>query len=53
MPGHVARVGRYRENGQEHPGGAPKPSRTVPRGTNEPGGLNPEDGALAWTPPRP
>ena len=38
-------MARYRENGQEHPSGAQTPARTVPRGTNRPGGLNTEDAA--------
>ena len=39
MPGHMARVGRYREDGQEHPGGAQNPVAPCRRG----GRMNPED----------
>ena len=37
-PGHMARVGRCREDGREHPGCARTPARSVPRGR-----MNPED----------
>ena len=38
MPGHMAFVGRYREDGREHPGCAQTPARSVPRER-----MNPED----------